>query len=115
MKKKEQQIQKDILNALNRLGYYVFKINNVGIKKPDGHYIPAGRRGVSDILGLAPDGKFVAIEVKTPERRNNISIHQQDFLDRIREHGGIAFVACSAIEAINNINRYYAIKKMGAE
>ena len=115
MKKKEQQIQKDILNALNSLGYYVFKINNVGIKKTDGSYIPAGRKGIADILGLAPDGKFIAVEVKTPERRNNISIHQQDFLDRIREHRGIAVVACSAIEAINNINRYYAIKKTGAK
>ncbi len=50
--------------------------------------------GVSDILGCL-DGKLVALEVKTPERRKNVSDDQQRFIEHINKEGGIAGVVCS--------------------
>ncbi len=49
-------------------------------------------KGVSDILGIWK-GKFLAIEVKTKTGR--ISPEQAAFLQRVINHGGIAFVARS--------------------
>jgi hypothetical protein len=54
---------------------------------------PFSKQGVSDILGITPDGRLVAVECKTDQGR--LSEPQQDFLQRIREYNGIAFVARS--------------------
>lgn len=70
----------------------VFKHRNVGIwVQKTGHYIPlsAGEKGISDIIGLTKDGKFLAIEVKAPKKKP--SQEQLDFIDRVNEKGGIAF------------------------
>lgn len=49
--------------------------------------------GVSDILGILPNGQFLAIEVK--QRTGKVSSNQSYFLNKINENGGIAFVARS--------------------
>jgi hypothetical protein len=50
-------------------------------------------KGVSDILGILPNGLFLAIEVKTKTGR--VSIEQKAFLSQIEASQGIAFVARS--------------------
>ena len=52
-----------------------------------------------DILGILPDGRFLAIEVKKDEK-GKASEGQQKFLDTINEQGGVAFVAWS-IECVS--------------
>ena len=47
-----------------------------------------------DILGILPDGRFLAIEVKKTEKEKP-SKGQQEFLDNINESGGVGFVAHS--------------------
>lgn len=54
---------------------------------------PFSKQGVSDILGITPDGRLVAVECKTEQGR--LSEPQQAFLHRVRECKGIAFVARS--------------------
>lgn len=56
------------------------------------------RNSVHRILGIADllvnwRGKYVAIEVKTPEGR--VSEHQKAFLSKVNEIGGVGFVARS--------------------
>lgn len=51
-----------------------------------------GEKGVSDIIGCH-NGRFLAIEIKTEKGR--VTPHQQRFLDRVNEAGGVAFVARS--------------------
>ena len=46
--------------------------------------------GSSDLIGWTPDGKFVALEIKTPEGR--VTPEQQHFLDTITKAGGFACV-----------------------
>ena len=47
--------------------------------------------GVADLLGLAPGGRFVAIEVKSEDGK--LRPEQALFLDRVTQYGGLALVA----------------------
>ena len=57
-----------------------------------------GRAGASDILGLV-NGRFVAIEVKTPEAYRKLNqgatASQMAFIANIKNNGGVAAVVCS--------------------
>lgn len=96
MKESEQEIQNRILNALNYAGHHVFRINAGKIKIGKGRntrLVNLAPKGTSDIIGIHKDtGQFMALEVKTPARKNTVTEYQQDFLDRIEERGGIARV-----------------------
>jgi hypothetical protein len=49
--------------------------------------------GCADLLGQLRDGRFLAVEVKTPTGR--LSGTQQAFLATVSRHGGVALVARS--------------------
>ena len=90
----EQQIQRTILDYLRWRGIPCYKHQNAGIRKPDGSYIPTHTRGVSDIIGCLPKtGRFLAIEVKRPGVK--ATPEQLNFLETIKQAGGLAFVAHS--------------------
>jgi hypothetical protein len=93
----EQTIQRAILEYLNWKHIFCWKNNTAGIYvKARNTYIPSHAPGVSDILGILPSGRFLAIEVKSPTGR--VSPHQQQFIERINAAGGLAFVARSVEE-----------------
>lgn len=92
MKEKESDIQNAIIKWLEWNRFLVIKINNVGILKANGQYIPPRQRGISDIIALK-DGKFYAIECKRPGQKP--TIYQEDFIKQVQQHGGIGFVATS--------------------
>ena len=52
--------------------------------------------GISDIVGVLNDGRFLAIEVKRPKGKPTKA--QQFFIDLVNEAGGLAFVARSLEE-----------------
>jgi hypothetical protein len=52
-----------------------------------------GLKGSSDILGLLPGGRFLAVECKAPDGR--LSPEQRQFLADIKAQGGLAVVARS--------------------
>lgn len=60
----------------------------------------AGKVGSSDILGVAKNGKFIAIECKVG--KNKPSEAQNDFLQQITERGGIARVIYTLEELMND-------------
>jgi len=67
---------------------------NSGAAKFDNHFVRFGIPGISDILGIIPgdgNGKFLAIEVKSP--LGKLTPYQKDFLDRIKASGGCAIIA----------------------
>ena len=80
----EQQIQSQILMYLNSIGAYPVKV------------ISATHSGIPDIVACL-NGNFIAIEVKT--EAGIVSKLQEYNINRIKEAGGIAFVARSADEA----------------
>ena len=79
---KEQDIQKKIIAYLEELGAYVVKV------------VSATKAGVPDLL-VCYEGKFIAIEVKTPETRNNVSALQSYNLSKIENASGYSLVAWS--------------------
>lgn len=89
---KEADYQSAILEYLEYKHIFAWKNHSVGIfNKKSGGYIPLGMTGVSDILGILPDGRFLAIEVKKPGGR--LTQNQIDFLAIINKNGGVAFMA----------------------
>lgn len=99
----EQQIKKAIADYLRIKKYIVINHRNVGIKKPNGSFIPlpAGEKGISDLLACSPEGRFIAIEVKRPG--GTVSPDQREFIERINKKGGLAFVAYSIDDAMAKI------------
>ena len=78
VKMTEQAIQKAIIKYLKTISYVV-KI------------ISASKSGIPDLLVLYK-GKFIALEVKTPNKKNNVSDLQEHNINEIIKNGGLAFV-----------------------
>jgi hypothetical protein len=97
----EKEIQNSIISYLNIAGHYVWRQNSGFFKHnyrtKSGIYktsvIRSGVKGISDIIGIAKDGRMIAIEVK--RKGNKPDVHQLAFLDEIRSRGGYAIVAYS--------------------
>lgn len=86
----EAAITKSIRDLLNRL--QIFNWKNWGG--------PMGTKGVPDILGIYK-GRFLGIEVKT--EKGKVRPEQEEFLENIRRHGGIGFVARNLDDVIDNL------------
>ncbi len=90
----EKDIQASILDYLHAKRIFCWKEHSSGIMINGGErYMPIGLKGKSDILGILPDGRFLAIEVKRPSGR--LSPDQVEFIANINNHGGLAFMAMS--------------------
>lgn len=108
---KESKVQKEILQFLHAKRIFVWRNHSTGIYDPtkggfrrNNSY--GALNGVADILGILPDGRFLAIEVKTPATKNNLSILQSNFLTNINKSYGVAFVAWS-IESVEEVLSVY--------
>lgn len=84
-----------ILAYLHHRGIFAWKQVQAGIWDPVRNVYKGfhGLRGVSDILGVLPNGKFLAVEVKSPSGR--VSEEQERFIAKVNELGGRAIIARS--------------------
>lgn len=89
----ESKISRAILTAIRKEGAFAFKV----------HGGPMMLVGLPDIIACV-DGRFVAIETKTPEKRKNVSAAQARIHELIRRAGGVAVVVCGPSEALGIIN-----------
>ena len=96
---REQDIQRLIMLALSEAGCLIFR-NNVGVlKNAAGIPIKFGLAvGSSDLIGIAPGGRFLAVEIKTPTGK--ATTEQLRFIEAVRARGGIAGIARSPAEAL---------------
>lgn len=97
----ERDIKKAITDYLKVKKFLVIQYRNVGIKKPNGQYIPVSDLGVSDILAVSPFGIFWAIEVK--REGNKPSEYQSRFLEDVEKHHGIGIVAYSVDDVMREV------------
>lgn len=67
-------------------------------------FLPSLQVGMPDIIGVLPDGRFFAIEVKRPG--GTISPAQLDTIEAINARGGIAFVATRTEDVEQNLGSY---------
>lgn len=95
-----------------------WRSNQIPVPLKDGGFRRfAGRRGVSDILGILPQtvrvvgydepqtfGNFLAVECKAPAGR--LTKEQAEFLSEIQRLGGIAAVARSVDELQKQLEPY---------
>ncbi len=57
--------------------------------------------GSSDLIGIGPGGRFLALEIKSPS--GVVSLRQQQFIDLVNARGGIAAVIRTVEDAIRVI------------
>jgi len=87
----ETQLVKACLDYLRALGVFAWRQNQGGIKRGKAYYRFCGASGISDIIGILPGGRFLAIECKRAP--NKLTPAQADFLDRVNKAGGVGRVA----------------------
>lgn len=99
----EKDIQRAILDLLRIKKYVVFKHHSTGFTVRDGSAVAfrQGDRGIADIIGCSPTGRFVAIEVK--RKGGRASDDQLAFLDAVRQNGGIAILAHSIDDVLAHL------------
>lgn len=96
---KESDITKQIRSYLNLMGIPHWKIWQGAMSF----------KGISDIIGVLPDGKFLAIEVKRPGRKP--TERQKQFLEQVKAAGGVAFVAYNVEDVAKKLNKYFKISQ----
>ena len=108
----ETKIQNLILMSLSKAGCLVFRNESAGawvgkvlhkdanqVTLTDARMMRFGLAvGSSDIVGIAPCGRFLAIEIKTSKGR--ATKEQLRFIDAVNSAGGIAGIARSVEEAL---------------
>jgi len=101
----ETDIQTDIRLALGREPDLTLWRNNTGVAEHRGRRVRYGLSvGSADLIGiLAPTGRLVALEVKTPTGR--AATAQKMFLDLVRSRGGFAAIVRSVQDARSAIER----------
>lgn len=65
----------------------------------------AGVTGISDIIGMTPNGQFLSIECKVG--RNTPTKEQTEFMERVRRAGGVALLVYSSDQLLK------ALKEIG--
>lgn len=99
----EQDIVNAILQYLQLNRCLVWRQNQGGMKASYNgktRFVRFSRvSGISDIIGMTANGRFLALEVKKPGKKPEP--HQQEFLERVRAHGGIA----ECVHSIEEVQR----------
>ncbi len=95
----EANVQNDIMLALSQAGCLIWRNNTGVLKDKTGRPIKFGLcNGSSDLIGVAKDGRFLAMEVKAEGGR--VRPEQVLFIEAVRRAGGRAGVARSVGEAL---------------
>ena len=89
----EGRIKAGCLRYLERRGFFVWNNPSGAVRIAPDRWVHFGRKGSSDIIGVLPDGRFLAVEVKAPHGR--LSPEQSAFLEKVRGMKGMAVVVRS--------------------
>jgi hypothetical protein len=96
----ERDIQRTILAGL-LLHPLVARIERINVMagrlygkdgKP-GRFLRSCKKGRVDLDGFTVDGRVIAIEVKRPSTRNDLSDEQMEYLEQVKRAGGLSGVA----------------------
>lgn len=94
----EQTLVNQVIAYLKISGHYVWRQNTGAMTTKEGRFIKFGHKGISDVLGVTNDGKFIAVECKVG--KNKPSQFQTDFLEEINDHGGVGILAYTLDDVI---------------
>lgn len=109
----EKEVVKECLEYLKILGIYAYRTNTGAAEYQDRagkkRFVRYGKPGVSDITGVMPGGRFIAVECKAANGR--LSNHQTAYLRDIERMGGLAIVARSAGDITTAIKQDREMRK----
>ena len=88
---KESEIKTSIRRYLNLIGIWHYN-------QWQGQF---SVQGISDLVGMMPDGRYLAIEIKRPGEKPTDK--QQAFLDEVNARKGVAFLATSVDDVIREL------------
>jgi hypothetical protein len=74
---------------------------NTGALRVGARFVRFGWTGASDIIGQLSDGRFLAVEVKSPAGRP--TPEQSAFISQINSNGGVAFVARNCADVFREL------------
>lgn len=92
----ETEAQKEVMDFLESVGIFAWRNNNGSRGR-----VKFGLPGASDILGILPDGRFLAIEMKGPKTK--VQHNQKEFIFNINNNNGVAFIARSIDDVIEEL------------
>ena len=91
------------LSLLSILGIYAWRNNSGALRNKSGRLIRYGLKGSSDIIGICPDGRFLAIECK--KEKGAVRRDQIEFINQINELGGVAGIVHNTDELMEILKR----------
>ncbi len=96
-------LKSQILEYLTLRGWLAWSNNTGAFPVEDEQharrFVRFGRKGSADIFALRPsDGRFYSIEVKVGG--DKLRPEQQQWLEEVRAHGGVAIVARDLVEVV---------------
>ena len=93
-KSNETALVRSAVEWLNIVGVFAWRVNTGAAQYQDRHgkkrFVRFGAPGVSDIIGIMPDGRFLAAEAKVGD--NTPTAAQRHFLDMVNAAGGLGVV-----------------------
>jgi hypothetical protein len=106
--KPEAAALREVLKALRASPMVAWaERQNSGAAKVGNRFIRFGWPGCSDVIGQLRDGRFLAVECKSPTGR--LRPEQSLFLARVSAGGGVAFVARDCRDVIRELAITYSI------
>lgn len=90
----ESAVLGQCLAYLHIKGIFAWRNNTGAAKTDDGRFVRFGLPGASDIIGVLPGGKFLAVECKRSSG-GRVSEQQKAFLEKVKSAGGVAIIAKS--------------------
>lgn len=98
----EATVLKDCLNYLNLKNIFAWRQNS-GAAKVGKRFIKfTSINGISDIIGICPDGRFLAVECKR-YKGGKVSEEQKKFQEEILKNNGVALIVNSVEELIGQL------------
>jgi hypothetical protein len=89
----ENRVKAGVLKYLKLRQIKAWSNPSGAVRIRPGKFMSFGLKGSSDILGILPGGRFIAVECKA--RGGRLSPEQRTFLTDIKALGGLAIVAKS--------------------
>lgn len=104
-KSNETALVRAVLDYLEIRGIWAWRQNSgafEGEYKGKKRFMRFGIKGMSDILGVMPDGRFLAIECKV--KPNKPTPDQLEFLGNVKRRGGVACLCWNIDDVMDAIN-----------
>lgn len=105
----ESVVLNTCLGLLNLMGIYAWRNNTGAYKNKKDQLVRYGKKGSADIIGILPDGRFLAVECK--RKSGKASSDQLLFLSNIKANHGVACIVKSCDELMEVLKKEGVVKK----